>query len=88
MILKTYYVYILLCSDKSFYIGKTVDLIKRLKAHNGIISGGAKYTKGRRPLTLVYYEEVKNTSIALKREYTLKGLTRVQKIKLIKNVIK
>jgi putative endonuclease len=79
-----YFVYILECSDKSFYIGKTTNLLTRIKAHNGIISGGAKYTKGRRPVFLVYYEKMDSLSEALKREYLLKQLTRSQKIALMR----
>lgn len=79
------YVYVLECSDKSFYIGKTVDLEKRLRAHNGLISGGAKYTRSRRPVFLVYYEQVESASIALKKELQLKKLTRKQKEKLFSN---
>jgi putative endonuclease len=76
-------VYILECGDKTFYIGKTTDLTKRLKAHNGIISGGAKYTRGKRPVFLIYYEELANATEASKREYQLKQLSRAQKVALI-----
>ena len=78
-----HYVYILECVDKSFYIGKTIDLVKRLKSHNGLLSGGAKYTSGRRPVYLIYYEMHKSSSSALKREYELKQLTKEQKLKVI-----
>ncbi|MDO8270216.1 MAG: GIY-YIG nuclease family protein [Candidatus Levybacteria bacterium] len=76
------YVYMLKCADGTYYIGKTQDLEKRLKAHNGEISGGAKYTRGRRPVRLVYSEELNSTSEALKREFELKKLTKPQKLKL------
>lgn len=78
-----YYVYILECFDKTYYIGKTNNISKRLSAHNGLINGGAKYTRSRRPVFLVYFEEAKNASEALKREYILKQLTREGKMKLI-----
>lgn len=78
-----YYVYILECSDNTFYIGKTKDLVKRLKSHNGVGSGGAKYTTGRRPVFLVYYEIFDNQTKALQREYQLKKLSRTEKKKLI-----
>lgn len=78
-----YYVYILECSDKTYYTGKTINISKRLSAHNGLVNGGAKYTRTRRPVFLVYFEELKNASEALKREYKLKQLTRDEKIKLI-----
>jgi putative endonuclease len=80
-----YYVYILECSDNTFYIGKTKDLTKRLKSHNGIESGGAKYTAGRRPVYLVYFEQYKTITEALKREYELKQLTRREKKALIQS---
>lgn len=78
-----FYVYILECSDKTFYIGKTTDIPRRLSAHNGLIHGGAKYTRSRRPVFLVYFEKVESVSEALKREYFLKQLTREEKMKLI-----
>lgn len=78
-----YYVYILNCQDKTYYIGKTIDLTKRLAAHNGLRRGGAKYTSGRRPVYLVYYEELQTLTEALKREFALKKLTKIEKRKLI-----
>ena len=81
--MKNQYVYILECADNTYYIGKTVDLVKRLKAHNGVLTGGAKYTVGRRPVFLVYYEQLGTVSEALKREYFLKQLTKSEKRKLI-----
>lgn len=78
---KNFYVYILQCSDKTFYIGYTTDLNKRIKIHNKGI--GAKYTRGRTPVKLLYYELFHDKSQALKREYALKKLTRKQKEKLI-----
>jgi len=78
-----FYVYILECSDNTFYIGKTVDLVKRIKAHNGVGAGGAKYTSGRRPVFLVYYEIFKSQTKALQREFGLKKLSRIEKKKLI-----
>jgi putative endonuclease len=78
-----YFVYILLCSDGTFYIGKTTDIERRLRKHNGEIKGGAKYTRSRRPVRLVYSEEYTTVTEALKREYFLKQLTRSEKEKLI-----
>ncbi len=78
-----FYVYILECSDNTFYIGKTKNIPMRLSAHNGLINGGAKYTRSRRPVFLVYFEKVKGASRALKREYSLKQLTREEKKELI-----
>lgn len=75
------YVYILKCSDGTLYTGYTNNLEKRLKAHNS--GKGAKYTRGRRPCILVYYEELRDKSSALKREYEIKQMSREQKLNLI-----
>ena len=75
------YVYILRCGDGSLYTGWTNDLEKRFKAH--VEGKGAKYTRGRGPLELVYFEEFDNKIDAMKREYAIKQLNRVQKEKLI-----
>lgn len=77
-----FYVYILRCADKTLYTGYTNDIAKRMKAHNGGKSG-AKYTKGRRPIVLLYKEGHRTLSKALKREYALKKLSRKQKLALI-----
>lgn len=79
---KKYYVYILECRDKTLYTGYTVNLEKRIEIHNKGM--GAKYTRGRTPVKLLYFEEFKDVGSALKREYSLKKLTRKQKEKLIK----
>jgi putative endonuclease len=79
---KKYFVYILECKDKTFYIGITNNLEKRIFAHNNLKSA-AKYTKSRRPVVLKYFEKVKTKGIALKREFELKGLNREEKAKLI-----
>jgi putative endonuclease len=73
-----YYVYILECADSTFYIGSTNDLEKRLHAHN-TSKTGAHYTKIRRPVVLRYSERLKTKSLALKREHTLKKLSRKEK---------
>ncbi len=75
------YVYILQCSDNTFYSGFTFDVEKRVAAHNA--KKGAKYTRGRVPVTLVYKECCENKSAALKREREIKKLTRTEKINLI-----
>lgn len=75
------YVYILECSDKTLYTGYTPDLKSRLKKHNN--SMGAKYTRGRTPVKLVYFECCENKSDALKREIAIKKLTRKKKLDLI-----
>jgi len=75
-------VYILECSDKTLYCGWTSDLEKRLHEHNQG-KNGAKYTRGRRPVKLVYQEPCLTRSDALKREREIKGLTRLKKLRLI-----
>lgn len=77
-----HYIYILECSDGTYYTGYTNDLDKRLKKHNDGL--GAKYTKHRRPVKRIYEEVFETKSEALKREYAIKQLTRKQKIQLIK----
>lgn len=74
------YVYILECRDKTLYTGWTNDLEARLKAHNN--GTGAKYTRGRTPCTIIYYEEFKTKSEAMKREYAIKRMNKSQKLKL------
>lgn len=76
------FVYILKCSDNTLYTGWTNDLIKRLNAHSS--GKGAKYTRSRTPVELVYFEIYNSSSDAQKREfYIKKHLTRTQKIELI-----
>ena len=75
-------VYILECNDGTLYTGWTNDIDKRFKAHND--GKGAKYTKGRRPLKLVYLEELETKSDALKRENEIKKMTKDKKRQLIK----
>lgn len=77
-----YFVYILECADNTLYIGSTNDIKKRIEAHN-TSKVAAKYTRARRPVILKYSEEYQTKSEALKREYELKQLTRLQKIALI-----
>ena len=74
-------VYILECNDGTLYTGWTNDIDKRFKAHND--GKGAKYTKGRRPLKLVYLEELETKSEALKRENKIKKMTKDKKRQLI-----
>ena len=76
------YVYILECSDKTLYTGTTNNIKKRIREHNNT-RAGAKYTRGRRPVKLVYAETCSTPSIALKREAEIKKLSRAQKLLLI-----
>ena len=78
-----HYTYMLKCKDGTYYIGYTNDLEKRVKAHNE--GKGAKYTKGRGPVELIYYEEYEEKSIAMRREWEIKRLTKSQKEELCKN---
>ncbi|MBU1995512.1 GIY-YIG nuclease family protein [bacterium] len=79
---KRYFVYMLMCADNTLYTGITHALEKRLHAHN-TSPKGAKYTRGRRPVTLVYSESCENKSSALKREHAIKKLTRTEKEALL-----
>lgn len=83
-----YYTYIIECNDGSYYIGKTKDLEKRLKEHNGILPKGARYTLPRRPVILRYFERFETSGLALQREYALKQLTHLEKKNLISDHLK
>ena len=78
------YVYVLRCGDGSLYTGWTNDLEQRLAAHQS--GKGAKYTRGRLPIEMVYFEEMPDKSAALKRENELKKLKKTEKELLIKNL--
>lgn len=81
--MKAYYIYILECADNTLYTGYTNDLDNRLKAHNA--GKGAKYTKSRLPVKLVYSETFDDKKEAMSREWFIKHrLTREEKIELIK----
>ena len=77
------YCYIIVCSDGTFYTGWTTDLKRRVKTHNA--GRGARYTRARRPVKLVYHEAQPDPSSAMKRERAIKKMRRVQKQKLIQN---
>ncbi len=77
------FAYIVRCADGTLYCGWTNDLERRVKAHNS--GRGAKYTKSRRPVTLVYFEEFSTKEKAMSREAHLKMLTRAEKLALIEN---
>ena len=79
-----HYIYLVRCSDDSLYCGWTTDLKRRIDAHIGHISGGAKYTRGRRPVTLVYAESFHQKQEAQRREYAIKRMTKTKKLRLIK----
>lgn len=79
-----YFVYILRCADGSLYTGITNDLLHRLQRHNA--GTGAKYTRSRRPVALVFKESCPDKSAALRREAQIKKLSREEKLKLIKKL--
>ncbi len=80
----SWFVYILQCADDSLYTGITTDVERRCKEHNDS-SGklGAKFTRGRQPVSLVHQEDSVSRSAASRREIEIKGLNREQKIQLI-----
>ena len=79
--------FILKCSDDTFYTGVTTDIDRRLDEHNNS-SKGAKYTKARRPVTLAYCKKVGDRSEAQKEEYRVRKLSRDEKISLVENFLK
>lgn len=76
-------VYILRCADNTLYTGITTDVDKRIDQHNGVEKNGAKYTRNRQPVRLVYQEPSISRSDASKREYSIKCLTKSQKETLV-----
>ena len=78
----TWYVYFLRCNDNSLYTGITTDIKRRLHQHNNT-KLGAKYTRARRPVVLVYSEVAEDKSTASKREYQLRTLTKNKKEQLV-----
>ena len=80
----TWKLYILRCGDGSLYTGITTDVDKRLEAHRA--GKGAKYTRGRGPLELVYREDCGDHSAALRRELEIKALSREEKLTMIRRV--
>jgi len=82
--MKNWYVYIVRCSDNTLYTGITVDVEARVQQHNLCL--GAKYTRARIPVKLVYSEKAKNRSEATKRELKIKKMSRRSKMELINEV--
>ncbi len=76
-----YYTYMVLCSDDSLYTGYTDDLVRRIRAHNS--GRGAKYTRSRGPVQLVYWEKFATKQQAMQREYAIKQWPRRQKLLLL-----
>jgi len=82
--MKNWYVYMLRCADGSLYTGVTTDLARREQEHNTNDKLGARYTRGRRPVVLVWSEPHPDRASASRREVALKRLKRMQKERLIK----
>ena len=80
--MKKWFLYVVECSDRSLYTGATTDLDRRVYQHN-FTSRGAKYTRARRPVRLVYWQQYENRSGALKAEALFKKKTRTQKMEKI-----
>ncbi len=80
----SYFIYILKCADDTLYVGYTTDLERRLDQHNNS-KRGARYTKARRPVCLVYSEKFKTLSEALKREIEIKKWQKGKKLALIQS---
>jgi putative endonuclease len=81
----SWFVYILRCSDQTLYTGITTDLSQRLHEHNNT-DKGAKYTRGRRPVSVIYCEEHPSRSLAASREYQIKVFSKQKKEQLIKKI--
>ena len=79
-------VYVVRCADETFYTGICMDIDRRIDEHNQNDALGARYTRSRRPVTLMYIENVSSRSEAAKRERKIKALTRQQKQALINSV--
>jgi len=77
-----HYIYIVKCADNTLYTGYTNNLEQRLGRHNSP-SSGAKYTRMRQPVTLEYSEKFDTKSLAMKREYEIKQMSREEKLRLI-----
>ncbi len=77
-----YYVYMLSCADDTLYTGITTELTRRIEEHNAS-KKGAKYTRARRPVSLLYSEKYPDKSTASKREYQIKKMSRASKLLLI-----
>jgi putative endonuclease len=84
----SYYVYMIEGTDSSLYTGITVNIRKRLDQHNGLQSGGARYTRKNRPYFLAHIEKYPTRSDALKREYAIKQLTHKEKMAIIRKTKK
>lgn len=78
---RSHFVYVLECSDGSFYTGYTTDVERRIEEHNA--GAGAKYTRGRTPVEVLHTERFGSRSAAMKREHEIKGFSRARKERLV-----
>ena len=83
-----WFVYLVQCADGTYYTGVTTDLARRLRQHNGEIVGGAGYTRGRRPVDLVWSEACVDRSDAQRREYVIRSSPRAEKLRLVETMAK
>lgn len=81
--MSSYFLYILKCADKTLYTGVTTDVARRVKEHNSSVLG-AKYTRARRPVRLVYTKKYRTRSKASREEFRVKALSRKEKLALIR----
>lgn len=79
--------YMLRCADDSLYTGVTIDPERRLQEHNNDNDKGARYTRARRPVELIYQETCESRSAASKREHQLKQLSRAQKLSFLRSKV-
>lgn len=79
-----WWVYILRCSDGSLYTGVAVDRDRRIRQHNGELAGGARYTRSRRPVELIWSEACADRAGAQAREAEVKALSRAEKLRLVR----
>ena len=78
----SWFLYVVQCSDGTLYTGVTTDIERRIREHNGS-KRGAKYTRGRRPVKLIYVKDCRDRFEALREEYKFKSLSRKEKLKII-----
>ena len=84
---EVWFVYMVRCADDSLYTGIAKDVSRRVEEHNGRAGPGAKYTRARQPVTLVYQEAADSRSAAAQREYAIKRLSRAAKTSLIEQTV-
>jgi putative endonuclease len=81
----SWHVYLVRCADGSLYTGIATDVERRVQEHNSDDAVGAKYTRARRPVTLVYHEAVDSRSAALKREHALRKMAKADKENMVRD---